>query len=75
MKTLNLFAELYKSLSFKFSIICFSETWSNNENLCKNSLFQLEGYTLLHENKKYRRGGGVCLCMNLFAAQNRTIFA
>ena len=55
------FAELYKSLSFKFSIICFSETWSNDENLDKNSLFQLEGYSLLHENKKYRRGGGVAI--------------
>ena len=52
------FAELYKSLSFKFSIICFSETWCNDENLDKNSLFQLEGYRLLHENRKYGRGGG-----------------
>ena len=55
------FAELYKLLSFKFSIICFSETWSNDENLDKNSLFQLEGYSLLHENRKYRRGGGVAI--------------
>ena len=30
--------------------------WSNDENLDKNSLFQLEGYSLLHENRKYRRG-------------------
>ena len=42
-KNFESFAELYKSLSFKFSIICFSETWSNDENLDKNSLFQLEG--------------------------------
>ena len=55
------FAELYKSLSFKFSIICFSETWCNDENLDKNSLFQLEGYRLLHENRKYRRGRGVAI--------------
>ena len=51
-KNFESFAELYKSLSFKFSIICFSETWSNDENLNKNSLFQLEDYSLLHENRK-----------------------
>ena len=51
------FAELYISLSFNFSIICFSETWSNDENLCKNSLFQLESHSFLHKNRKYRRGG------------------
>ena len=55
------FAELYKSLNFKFSIICFSGTWSNDENLSKNSLFQLEGYSLLDENRKYCRGGGVAI--------------
>ena len=60
-KNFESFAELYKSLSFKFSMICFSETWSNDQNLSKNSLFQLEGYSLLHENRKYRRGGGVAI--------------
>ena len=60
-KNFESFAELYKSLSFKFSIICFSETWSNDENLDKNSLFQLEGYSLLHENRKYCAVGGVAI--------------
>ena len=50
------FAELYKSLSFKFSVICFPETWCKDENLSKNSLFHLQGYSFLHENRKYRRG-------------------
>ena len=36
-KNFESFAEVFKSLSFKFSIICFSETWSNDENLDKNS--------------------------------------
>ena len=33
--------------------------WSNDENLSKNSIrrLQLEGYSLLHKNRKYRRGG------------------
>ena len=56
-KNFESFAELYISLSFNFSIICFSETWSNDENLCKNSLFQLESHSFLHKNRKYRRGG------------------
>ena len=43
-KNFESFAELYKSLSFKFSITCFSETGSNDENLNKNSIFKLEGY-------------------------------
>ena len=42
-------------------MICFSETWSNDENLDKNSLFQLEGYSLLHKNRKYHRGWGVAI--------------
>ena len=42
-------------------MICFSETWSNDENLDENSLFQLEGYSLLHKNRKYHRGGGVAI--------------
>ena len=58
IKTLNL---LSNSLKFQFTIICFSETWSNYKNLSKNSLFQLEGCTLLHEIRKYRRGGGVAI--------------
>ena len=52
-KNFKSFAELYKSLSFKFSIICFPETRPNDANLSKNSLFQLECYSLLHENRKY----------------------
>ena len=63
-KNFESFAELYKSLSFKFSIICFSATWSNDENLDKNSLFQLEGYSLLHENTKYRGGWGVAIIVH-----------
>ena len=63
-KNFESLAELYKSLNFKFSIICFSETWSNDEKLSQNSLFQLEGYSLLHENRNYCRGGGVAVFMH-----------
>ena len=49
IKTLNLLQNS-KSLSLKFTIICFSEMWSNDENLSKNTLFELEVYSLLHES-------------------------
>ena len=32
-KNFESFQELNKLLSFKFSITCFSETWSNDENI------------------------------------------
>ena len=36
------FKSFVESLSFKFSIICFLETWSNDQNLSKNSLFSVK---------------------------------
>ena len=60
---------------------------SNDKNLDKNSLFQLEDYSLPHENRKYCRGGGVAifvheslcytkrndLCINCEAIENLSI--
>ena len=56
--------KLYTLLSFKFSIVCFSETLSNNEKFNKNSRHQLEGYNLLHQNRKHKNGGGVAIFVN-----------
>ena len=39
----------------KFSIIRFLETWPNDDNLSKHYFFQVEGYSLLHGNKKSGR--------------------
>ena len=44
-----------------FSIICFLETWSNDENLSKHYFFQVEGYSLLHGSRKHGREGGVAI--------------
>ena len=53
------FKSFVESLSFKFSIICILETWSNDQKLTqklsKNSLFHVTGDSLLHENRKYRK--------------------
>ena len=59
VKTLESFKEVYNLQGFSFSIVCFSETWSKNEKVNENSLYQLEGYNLLHQNRKQENGGGV----------------
>ena len=49
-KNFDSFKELYNLLRFKFCKVCFSETWSKDEKVNENSLYQLEGYNLLHQN-------------------------
>ena len=58
-KNLESFKKLYNLLSFKFSILCFSETWSKDEKINENSLYQLESHNLLHQNRKHKNGGGI----------------
>ena len=59
-KNLESFKKLYNLLSFKFSILCFSETWSKDEKINENSLYQLESHNLSHRNK-HKNGGGVAI--------------
>ena len=49
-KNFESFKELYNLLSFKFCMVCFSEIWSKDEKVNETSLYQLEGYNLLHQN-------------------------
>ena len=32
----------------------FSETWSKDEKVNEDSLYELEGYNLLHQNRKHK---------------------
>ena len=41
VKTLESFKEVYNLQGFSFSTICFSETWSKDEKVNENSLYQL----------------------------------
>ena len=59
-KKFEAFKDFYNTISFKFSIVCFSETWGD-DNLSKNSCFQLQGYNVLHQVRKNRKGGGGAL--------------
>ena len=52
------FKELYKMLNLKFSIVCFSETWADDNKLQNDSLIQL---LISHQIRKNRRGGGISI--------------
>ena len=60
-KNFEYFKEFYSRIKFKFSIVCFSETWVDDISLSKNSHFQLSRYKVLHQTRKNRKGGGVCI--------------
>ena len=60
-KNFESFKEFYSKINFKFSIVYFSETWVDDISPRKNSNFQLSGYQVLHQTRKYRKGGGVCV--------------
>ena len=49
------------SINFRFSIICFSETWLDEINITKNSLYELPNYLSKHQIKSNQRGGGVSI--------------
>ena len=60
-KNFETFKQFYSSLNFTFSIICFSETWVDDDSINKNSLFQLQNYNVLHQIRNNRKGGGLCI--------------
>ena len=47
-KNFESFKEFYSTINFKFSIVCFSETWVEDISFSKSSNFQLSGYQVLH---------------------------
>ena len=53
------FKELYKTLNLKFSVVCFSVTWADDNKLEDYSSIQLPGYNVLHQIRKNRRYGGI----------------
>ena len=53
--------EFYMTINFKFSIVCFSETRGDDISFNKNSNFLLAGYHVLHQTRKNRKGGRVCV--------------
>ena len=41
------------------SVTCFSETWASEENINKNSTFQLKNYNVIHQVRNSRKGGAL----------------
>ena len=59
-KNFESFREFLDSLCFTFSAICLSETWCQPHET-SNSNLQIPGYVSLHQTRKNRRGGGLCI--------------
>ena len=60
-KNFEAFTEFYSKLNHIFSVIWFSETWASEENINKNSTFQLKNYNVIHQVRNLRKGGGLCI--------------
>ena len=58
-KNFEVFTEFYLKLNYIFSVICFSETWASEENISKNSTFQLKNYNVFHQVRNSCKGGGL----------------
>ena len=59
-KNFESFREFLDSLCFTFSAIYLSETWCQSHETSNTDL-QLPGYVSLHQTRKNRRGGGLCI--------------
>ena len=59
-KNFESFREFLDSFCFSFSAICLSETWCQPHET-SNSNLQIPGYVSLHQTRKNRRRGGLCI--------------
>ena len=59
-KNFENFKQMLSDLQTQLTVICLSETWCQ-ENSAANSSFQLPGYTVIHQERKHKRGGGLCV--------------
>ena len=57
-KTFEGFSEFYSKLNHVFSVTCFSETWASEENINKNSTFQLKNYNVVHQVRNLAKEEG-----------------
>ena len=47
-----------------FGMICISETWCSNDSFLSHSNYNLSQYNSIHQERKDKRGGGVCVYIN-----------
>ena len=60
-KNFDTFKNFYSKLNCKFSMVCFSETWTTDNSICNDSNFQKENYTVLYQVRESGRGGGLSI--------------
>ena len=63
-KNFGNFKSMLSDLSYDFSVICVSETWCSNDSFQNNSDYNLSQYNSVHQERKGKRGGGVCVYIN-----------
>ena len=63
-KNFEVLSEFYSKMNHIFRAICFSETWANEENINKNSAFQLKNHNVIHQVRNPCKGGGLCIFIN-----------
>ena len=59
-KNFESFQEFYNS-KFKFSVVCFSKTWTDDDDLNKHSNFHSQGSDFVHQIKKNHEGTGTAI--------------
>ena len=53
---------MLSEVNFNFKIIVLTETWNKDQNIMNNSLFRLQNYKIVHQDRKGKKqGGGVCI--------------
>ena len=54
------------SMSFTFSVICFSETWLDETTICNKSLYESPNYASIQQLRKQKKGEeSQCISTNL----------
>ena len=63
-KNFDDFKSMLSDLNYDFSVLCISETWCSNDSFQNNSNYKLDQYNAIHQERKGKRGGGVCVYIN-----------
>jgi hypothetical protein len=64
-KNFENFKEMLTNIQNSFKIICLTETWCREENILKDSNYQLPNYSVIYQMRSENKGGGgVCIFLH-----------
>ena len=46
---------MLSEINFDFKIIVLTETWNKDQNIMNNSLFRLQNYKIVHQDRKGKK--------------------